>query len=124
MKIAGIIARILLGGVFVVFGLNGFLNFLEPPPLEGDAGQFVGILHSSGYLMVIKILEIGGGLAVLSGKLTPLGLILLSPIIVNIFLFHAFLAPSGMPMASVLTLLSCFLIWRHWSVFSGIVKVH
>ncbi len=123
MKIAVVIARFLLGGVFVVFGLNGFLGFLEPPPLEGDAGTFVGILHGSGYLAVVKILEIAGGLALLTGKLTPFGLILLGPVIVNILLFHAFLAPSGLPMALVLTLLACFLIWRHWSTFSPIVKV-
>ena len=113
MKIAIIIARILLGAVFLVFGLNGFLNFLEAPQMTGDAGTFVTILHTSGYLVVIKVLEILGGAILLSGKCTPLGLLLLGPVIVNILLFHIFLAPEGLPMAIVLVLLEAFLIWAN-----------
>ena len=120
MKIAVIIARILLGGIFVVFGLNGFLNFIEVPPMEGQAAQFMGALVASKFIYVVKILEIAGGIMILLGRFTPLGLVILGPVIVNIFLFHAFMAPEGMVMAIVLVLLAIFLIWAHKKAFMPI----
>ena len=122
MKIAVLIARILLGLAFLVFGINGFFTFIEPPPMEGDAQQFVNILLSSGYLYVVKILEVAGGLMLLSGRFVPLGLCLLCPVIVNILLFHAFLEPSGLPMAVVLCLLAGFLVHAHRPSFAALFK--
>ena len=122
MKIVTIIARILLGVIFLVFGLNGFLHFLLPkgeiPPL---ALQFFGALGSTGYMSVIFALQILGGLLVLAG-FVPLGLTILVPIIVNILLFHAFLAPSGMLPAIVTALLALFLVWRYWANFAGLFR--
>ena len=96
MKIVTIIVRVLLGLIFVVFGLNGFLHFIPmPPPDDSVAQKFAGILTSSGYMSVVFVLQLVGGLLVLSGFFVPLGLTILAPIIVNILLFHLCLAPAG-----------------------------
>ncbi len=94
MKIAVLIARILLGLIFLVFGLNGFLNFLHMPPPPGAAGQYVGVLFMSHYLHVVFVLEMLGGVLLLSGQFIPLALVLLGPVLFNILLFHAFLFPA------------------------------
>jgi uncharacterized membrane protein YphA (DoxX/SURF4 family) len=95
MKIAFLIARILLGLEFVVFGLNGFLHFIHGPMPTGLAGQFVGAIFVSHYYVVIFALQFIGGALLLSGRYIPLGLIILAPIIVNILNFHITMAPSG-----------------------------
>ena len=122
MKIATMIARVLLGLIFFVFGLNGFLNFIPAPPMEGDAGTFVNLMVGSGYISVIKAIEIVGGAILLVGKKVPIGLSLLGPIIVNIVLFHGFFAPEGLPMALVITALEVFLIHRYWKSFASIFR--
>ncbi len=119
-KIIIIIARCLLGLVFVVFGLNGFLNFIPVPEMPEQADKFMGVLADSGFLHVVKILEIAGGALLLSGRYVPLGLTLLGPVIVNILLFHIFLDLGGLPMAIVLTLLEAYLIWWYRKHFKGI----
>lgn len=122
MKIATIIARVLLGLVFVVFGLNGFLNFI---PMKGElppaAMQFLSALGPTGYMSVICALQILGGLLVLAG-LVPLGLTILCPIIVNILLFHFFLAPTGAAPGIVTAILALFLVWRYWANFAGLLR--
>src|SRR5437762_1955823 len=106
MKIVIIIARILLGLVFVVFGLNGFLHFIPMgPPPQGLAGDFVKALFMSHYFYVVAALQIAGGVLLLIG-FAPLGLLLLGPVIVNILLFHIFLEPKGLPMAIVVSAVS------------------
>tara|TARA_Y100001972_G_scaffold64621_1_gene78872 strand:+ start:64 stop:453 length:390 start_codon:yes stop_codon:yes gene_type:complete len=129
MKIATIIARGLLGLVFVVFGLNGFLGFIETPPLAEQAGAFMGIIYTSGYLYVVKVLEItGGGLMLASiglNRFAPLALTILAPIVVNIFLFHAFLdAPSSVGMSVVLLALCGFLAYAYKDNFAGLFAEH
>src|SRR5437899_1643478 len=116
MKILTIIARILLGLFFVVFGLNGFLQFIPmPPPPPGHAGEFTGALFGTGYLSVVMALQLIGGVLVLSGRFLPLGLLVLGPVIVNILLFHIFMDRKGLPMAIVVAALALFLLARHWS---------
>lgn len=122
MKIAIVIARVLLGGLFVVFGLNAFLNFLPMPEMSGPPKEFMGILYSSGWLHVIKIIEIVGGLALIAGRFVPLGLTLLGPVIVNILLFSIFLKPDNLPMAFVITGLEGFLIYANWDSFKSVFK--
>ena len=123
MKIATLVARILLGLAFVVFGLNGFLNFIPaPPPPEGPAGDFVKALFGTGYLKVVMALQLVGGVLVLSGRFLPLGLLLLGPVIVNILLFHVFMEPKGLLIAIVVSALALFLLARHWSVFRAIFR--
>jgi putative oxidoreductase len=123
MKIATIIARSLLGLIFVVFGLNMFLNFIPmPPPPEGPAREFMTALFMSHYLYVVGALQVVGGVILLSGRWVPLGLTLLGPVIVNIVCFHVLMAPAGLPMALVVSFLALFLLWRYRGYFAGLVK--
>ena len=123
MKIATIIARSLLGLIFVVFGANMFLNFIHlPPPPEGPAREFMMALFMSHYVYVLGALQVVGGLILLSGRRVPLGLTLLGPVIVNIVCFHVLMAPAGLPMASVVSVLALFLLWRYRENFAGLVK--
>ena len=120
MKIAVLIARILLGLMFLVFGLNGFLNFLHMPMPTGLAGQYMGALFVSHYLAVVFLVEIAGGLLLLAGQFVPLALVLLGPVLVNILLFHTTMAPSGLPPALFATVLWFLIFAGHRSAFAGI----
>src|SRR4029077_15910824 len=123
MKIATIIARTLLGLIFVVFGSNMFLHFIPmPPPPEGPAREFMTALFLSHYLYVVGALQLAGGALLLVGRKAPLGLTLLGPIIVNILCFHVLMAPAGLPMAIVVSVLALFLLWRYREHFAGLVK--
>ena len=123
MKVATIVARVLLGLVFVVFGSNIFLHFIPMPPLPATpAGDFSKALMQSHYIYVVGLLQVIGGLLLLIGRYVPLGLTLLGPVIVNILLFHIFLDPSGLPMALVVAVLALFLLWRYRTNFAGLVK--
>jgi uncharacterized membrane protein YphA (DoxX/SURF4 family) len=122
MKIAGLICQILLGIVFVVFGSNAFLHFIPMPPPTGQAGAFLGAMFGSGYFQVVAVLQIVGGLLLLSGRFASVGLLVVGPIIVNILLFHIFLEPSGLPLASVVTLLSLIVLASHRQAFAGLVR--
>lgn len=121
MKYAIIGARILLGLVFLVFGLNYFLKFLEMPPAEGHAGAFLGALFASGYLGAVKVLEIAGGALTMSGRYTPLGLLILGPIVVNIALYDLFLARAFNPLGATVAVLSLFLLIAYRKNFMGIL---
>jgi len=123
MKTATNISRVLLGLIFVTFGLNMFLNFIPmPPPPEGPAREFMTALFMSHYVYVVGALQVVGGLILLSGRWMPLGLTLLGPVIVNIVCFHVLMAPAGLPMAIVVSLLALFLLWRYREHFAGLVK--
>jgi uncharacterized membrane protein YphA (DoxX/SURF4 family) len=123
MKIATIIARSLLGLIFVVFGANMFLHFIPmPPPPEGSARDFMTALFVSHYLYVVGALQIVGGILLFTGRWTPLGLTLVGPVIVNILCFHALLAPAGLPLAISVSALALFLLWRYRGNFAGLVK--
>lgn len=123
MKYVIIIARVLLGLVFAVFGSNAFLHFIPMPPIEGQAGAFITALASSGYLYVIGFLQVVGGLCLLLGaRFVPLGLTLLGPVIVNIVLYHLFLAPDGLGIAIVLSALALFLLWIYRFKFPAIFQ--
>jgi len=122
VKIAIIIARLLLGIVFVVFGSNGFLHFIPMPPPQGQAGNFSMALFLSGYFYVIAALQVAGGALLLIGRYVALGLTLLGPVVVNIFLFHLFLAPSGLPLALIVSCLSLFLLWAYRDRFAAILR--
>jgi uncharacterized membrane protein YphA (DoxX/SURF4 family) len=122
MKIAIIIARVLLGLVFFVFGLNVFLHFMPtPPPPKNDAGAFLGALFNSGYLYAIKCFEISGGLLLLIGKKVPLGLTLVGPVIVNILFYDIFLDRSGLPLGMIVAALALFLLWAYRRAFAGLL---
>lgn len=121
MKIATTIARLLLGLMFLVFGLNGFLNFLGMGPMpSGLAGQFIGALFLSHYFWVVAGLQIAGGALLLVNRYVPLGLVLLGPVIVNILLYHGFLNPAGVAPAIVATILWLIVFYGQRQYFSGI----
>jgi putative oxidoreductase len=121
MKIVTLIARILLGLVSVVFGLNGFLNFLNMGPMPtGLAGQFMIALFLSHYYWVVAALQIAGGLLLLANRFVPLALVLLGPVIVNILCYHVFLNHAGAPPAIVVTVLWFIIFYANRQHFSGI----
>jgi putative oxidoreductase len=124
MKYVIVIVRILLGLQFVVFGANAFLHFMGPiPEIPGQAGAFMTALMSSGYMYVIAVLQILGGLCLLLGaRFVPLGLTLLGPVIVNIILFHVFLLPQGMGIGIVDAVLALFLLWIYRFKFPAIFQ--
>jgi putative oxidoreductase len=123
MKYAIIIARVLLGLVFAVFGSNAFLHFIPVQEMHGDAGAFMGALFHSGYVYAIAVLQVVGGLLLLLGaRFVPLGLTLLGPVIVNIVLYHIFIDPKGLPVAIVISILSLFLLWVYRYKFPAIFQ--
>jgi uncharacterized membrane protein YphA (DoxX/SURF4 family) len=118
-----IAARLVLGLVFFVFGLNGFRHFLPPPPLGGAAGAFVGGLASSGYFFpLLKGTEVLAGALLLSGFFVPLALTLLAPVIVNIAAFHLFLAPGIYAVVSIILVSEIFLAWTHRAAFTLLLQ--
>ena len=123
MKVFTIIARVLLGLVFVVFGSNAFLHFLPMPPLpKGVTGEYLHAFFASGYVYAIGGLQVIGGLLLLIGRFVPLGLTILGTIIVNIWLFHILMAPEGLGPAIIFGVLELFLVWRYRDAFVGIVR--
>ena len=121
MKIVTLIARILLGLIAVVFGLNGFLNFLNMGPAPtGLAGQFLGALVLSHYYWVVGALQLAGGALLLVNRFVRLALVLLGPVIVNILCYHVFLNHDGAPIAIVVTVLWFIIFYGHRQYFAGI----
>jgi len=121
MKIAALIARILLGLMFLVFGLNGFLNFMgKQPPMPGVAGQFAGALIESHYMQFVAALMVISGVLFLINRYVPLALVLIGPVIVNILLFHTFMAPSSIGMGLFAAVLWFIIFFSVRSAFAGI----
>jgi uncharacterized membrane protein YphA (DoxX/SURF4 family) len=119
------IAHILLGLVFFVYGLNGFLQILPMPSVEGRAAQFFGGLAASGYFFpLLAVTQTVAGAALLVRRFVPLALAVLAPIIVNIFAIHLFLAPSGIPHSVVMLALEIFLVWSYRDAFRPLVRAH
>jgi putative oxidoreductase len=122
MKTATIIARVLLGLVFTVFGSNAFLHFIPMPPMSGPSGDFITAMYATHYLYVVAGCQVLGGLILLIGRYVPLGLTLLGPVIVNILSFHIFMNHQGLPLALVVAALALFLLWRYRANFAGLLK--
>lgn len=121
-RIAPEVARVLLGLVFFVFGLNGFLHFMPQPPHDGAAASFLGGLAASGYFFpLLKGTEVLAGTALLANRFVPLALTVLAPVLVNIFAFHAALDRGGLGMAVVLVALEIGLAWAHRKTFAPIL---
>lgn len=112
--------RVLMGLIFFVFGLNGFLNFLPQTSraMPPAAVAFGGALMSTGYMLpLLKSIEVLVGISFLSNRFVPLALAVIAPVVVNIFAFHAFLAPSGLVLAGVLVALELYLAWSYRKVY-------
>ncbi len=117
------IARTVLGLAFFVFGLNGFLHFLPQPPLPGPAGELLGAMVGSKYLMaLVKGTEVVAGLLLILGRYVPLALTILAPVIVNIVAFHLFLAPAGLAVPFVITAIELYLAWSYRDVFAPMLR--
>lgn len=123
MRTASTIARYLLGLLFLVFGLNGFLHFIPMPPPAGVAGQFLGALFLSHYLVVIFALQVIPAVLLLLNRFVSLALVILGPIIVNIFSFHAFMAPEGLPLATIAVVLWLLTFINFRGAFQGIFSI-
>lgn len=120
MKIAVLVARILLGLIFLFFGLNGFFNFLHAPMPTGPVGQFMALLGPTIYMHFVFLVQVVGGLLLLSGQFIPLALVLLGPVIINILLFHVSMQPSGLPPGLFATLLWFIIFYGVRRAFAGI----
>ncbi len=122
MKTVSTIARYLAGLIFLVFGLNGFLNFIPLPPPAGIAGQFMGALYASHYLWVIFAFQLVAGALLLANRYVPLGVAVLAPVIVNILSFHALMAPSGLPLALFVAVLWAVIFVGVRRSFAGLFR--
>lgn len=120
MKYAVLVVRVLLGVAFLFFGSNIILHFKAMPPMSGNAGLFMAAIGPTGYMKVVGLLQIVGGLLLLVGRFVPLGLTLLGGVVANILLFHVFLEPSGIPIAVIVVVLWAFLMFVYRSSFAGI----
>ena len=116
-------ARVFLGLVFFVFGLNGFLQFIPQPPAPEKAMAFLGALAATGYMFpLIKSVEVIGGALLLSNRFVPLALAILAPNVVNIVLFHAVLAPGGLPVALFVLGLELFTAWSYRGAYASMLQ--
>lgn len=123
MKITTVVARSLLGLIFVAFGLNMFLHFIPTPRPPGVLGEdFLKSLFLSHFMFVVAILEIAGGVLCLIGKYVPFGLLLVGPVIVSALLYHILMDPAGVLPALVAGALGLFLLWVYRMAFAGLVK--
>jgi len=112
MKIAVIIVRLLMGLIFVASAIVVLFKLVPVPPLEGDLKTFnEGIAAAKYFMPTLKSIELICGLALISGRFVPLATVVLFPITVNIFLFHAFLGPEGLPVAIFLLAGNLFLAY-------------
>jgi len=122
MRIVAVIARYLAGVIFVVMGLNGFLNFIHFPPPTGVAAQFMGALYVSHYLWVIFGFQVVAGVLLLVNRYVPLAVAVLAPLLVNILTFHITMAPAGLPMAIFVALLWAVIFVGVRPAFSGLFQ--
>ncbi|HWL85172.1 MAG TPA: DoxX family protein [Polyangiaceae bacterium] len=116
-------ARLVLGFIFALFGLSGFLHFLTMPSPTGAAAAFFGGLAATGYFFpLLSATELTAGILLLAGRFVTLALTVLAPIIVNIVAFHLAFEPSGLPVAVLVLALESFLAWRHRDAFSAMLR--
>lgn len=120
MKIATVIALILLGLVFVVFGLNPFLKFIPMQMPPGTAGQFLTVLFVSHFVYVVGAAQVIGGVLLLINRYVPLALTILGPVIVSILTYHLLMDLKGLPLAIIVTVFWFILFFRYKQNFSGI----
>lgn len=121
MKTAVLVARILLGVIFVVFGLNGFVLFITPPEHTPLGNAFINLLVTTGFMYAEKSFEIIGGALLLLDLYVPLGLAVLAPIVVSILLFHLLMERNTLAIGVVPFLLWGFLAWTYRRQFAPLL---
>jgi uncharacterized membrane protein YphA (DoxX/SURF4 family) len=124
MKIPTILVRVLLGLMFLVFGLNGFLNFM-PAPKDMPAEQMavLGSLMKAGYMHVVSGTQLIVGVLLLINCFVPLALALLAPIIVGILTYHIYMAPSTIGPGIVVLVMELFLAWAYRDTFRPMLRM-
>ena len=123
LRYATVAAKVLLGVSFLVLGANGFGHFLPMQPPPSQSGQsFLGVLESTGYLKVVNVLEMMAGGLLIGGRLAPLALLILGPIVINILLYDLLMNPQALPLAGFFGLLIMFLAYRHREHFAPFFK--
>jgi putative oxidoreductase len=122
MKIWVLIARCLLGFIYLVFGLDYFLHFIPYQPLHtGKPGALVAGLKGTGYIYpMMKTIQILGGLSLLLDRYAPFSAVVLFPISLNVLLFHSILVPSGWLMGVALIVPNVFLGWAYRKYYNGL----
>ncbi|GJM62822.1 DoxX family membrane protein [Persicobacter diffluens] len=124
MKITELIARILLGLSMTIFGLNKFLNFIPMGEMPEAEANLMGAFAASGFMFpAIALVEIIGGVLLLTNRMIGLALVILAPIIVNILLVHLFLAPAGLAIALVQVALIGILFYAHKEKFYPMISL-
>ena len=123
MKHLPLMARILLGLIFAVFGTIGLLQLGPAPEMGEEAAAFMGAIMDTGYLWpVIKVTEIVCGVLLILGLFVPLALVGLAPIVLNILLFHIFLAPETVAIGIAAVVLGLYVAHQHRESFSGVLQ--
>ena len=123
MKIASLIARLLLGALMVFAGSNHLFNFLPSGPMPaGAAGQFLTAMMATGYLAIVGVCEVIPGLLLLVNRFVPLALVVLGPVIVNIFIANLLMAPKALPVALLVIILWVLAVWPVRSVFLPLLR--
>ena len=122
MKIAATIARYLLGLMFTIFGLNGFLNFIPQPVPTGLMLQYMTVMMQSHLFAAVFAVELVAGLLLLANKFVPLALTLLAALLYNILAFHLTMNPEGIAPGLVAAILWILLFLQHRDAFDGILK--
>jgi uncharacterized membrane protein YphA (DoxX/SURF4 family) len=116
-------ARLLIGLVFFMFGIDGFFHFTPFPPMSGPPADFAAAMIAAGYLFpFVHGTEVVAGALLLSGRFVPLALTVMAPVVLNILAFHAFLAPSGLPFPLIIAALGVFLAWSYRSAFRPLLR--
>jgi putative oxidoreductase len=124
MKIATHIARVLLGLLFFVFGLNGLHPFIPTGPMPGGlAGQFMTVFFQSHWVLFVAFFQTLSGALLLVNRFVPLALAILGPVIVNILLFHALLLHMGWQIGALAAIFWIFLFIRNWQSFKSLFVV-
>ena len=125
MPFGPLIARILMGLMFLIFGLNGFFHFIPNPkgPMPEGEMAFAGAMMKTGYFFpVVFATQLIVGILLLCNRFVPLALVLIAPVIVNIIAFHIFLAPAGIPPGIVVTALEIYLAWSYRSAYESLFQ--
>ncbi len=123
MKHLPLLARVVLGLIFAVFGVIGLFELGPQPEMSEEAGAFMGAIMDTGYLWpVIKVTEIVCGVLLILGLFVPLALVVLAPIALNILLFHVFLAPEGSVIGIVILVLGLYIAHQHRESYSAVLQ--
>ena len=117
-----LVPRIVLGSIFLLYGLDGFVHFMPPYPMSAQARVLISALTDSGFLwQLMKATQITAGILLLADLYVPLALVLLAPIVTIIFCMHLFINPAGLPIGSAIAVLELVLAWFYREYFRSVL---